>query len=361
MSTLRIIAENIFHAFILPWTTVKQLWNGESGLKVYEVFFESFPQFVFQLFLLIFIGVDDNILFIVLKVLTMGSSYISVLLCVNQHIVNSYFKSCNLMDYVNSFIYTFSDLHLRLILYAVSWVLLNEKLVFIYFIQTLIPWFLVVLLERGDVNHSMVGLLRILTANICPQAILTWTPSKSGHKNGFVYIVFKSVSNILYAVLLRYYSILLMTDQQEKWNIFKIDLNRFSEEKGAEKNYSFSICKNETTEITDQGSMYISKDVITYVLIPCAVILLAISSIEIFLFSCCHTSWKKFLFGHKNIGFEDKIDMKVRKNKLKEQNSFCPFQNLFGVPKCKDGGSTGPEDEEQESKRCRTSTDSVHD
>ena len=85
--------------------------------------------------------------------------------------------------------------------------------------------------------------------------LISWTPSKSGHKSGIVYIVFKSVSNILYAVLLRYYSMFLTTSKPEKWNFFKMDLRWFTKKEDSVKNYSFSICKNETTEIMDQGSL----------------------------------------------------------------------------------------------------------
>ena len=166
VSTLKIITGNLFHALILPWTTIKQLWNGESGLKVYEVFYESFPQFVFQVFLLFVIGVDQNVHSIVLTVLSMASSYISVVYCINKHIVTNHFQSTDCMDYVRSFMYTFSDLHLRLIVYSLSWVLLNEKHNFIYLIQTRVPWFLVIFLEHGDVNHSLLGLLCILSSEL---------------------------------------------------------------------------------------------------------------------------------------------------------------------------------------------------
>ena len=77
---LKTISINVIHGFLLPWTTIKQLKNGESALRVYEVLYESFPQFVFQVFLLCFIGVDQDAWSIFLKVLALASSYLSVII-----------------------------------------------------------------------------------------------------------------------------------------------------------------------------------------------------------------------------------------------------------------------------------------
>ena len=57
--------------------------------------------------------------------------------------------------------------------------------------------------------------------------------------------------------------------------------------------------------------MLIPKEVILYILMPIAVVLLIISSAEILIFFFCRTSWNKFIFGHKKIGYNDKINMKV--------------------------------------------------
>eukprot|EP00092_Neocalanus_flemingeri_P075239 GFUD01093184.1.p1 GENE.GFUD01093184.1~~GFUD01093184.1.p1 ORF type:complete len:113 (-),score=1.71 GFUD01093184.1:149-487(-) len=45
--TGRFNKQDIFSFIILPWITIKDLWNGESGTKTWEIFFESFPQLVF--------------------------------------------------------------------------------------------------------------------------------------------------------------------------------------------------------------------------------------------------------------------------------------------------------------------------
>ena len=226
---------------------------------------------------------------------------------VNQHIDMSYFKFTLSMDYVRSFIYTFSDIHLRLIMYSISWVLLNEKHVFIYFIQTLVPWVLVLILEQCKLHHSILGLLQIISANICPQILIPWAPSNASQKSGVVYIPFKSVSNILYGILLWYYS-LWLTSTKDHWNIFDIDMSRLTQKENSTEYHLISICQSNKTET----SMFIPKKVILNILMPIAVVLLIISSAEILIFFFCRTSWNKFIFGHKKIGYNDKINMKVQ-------------------------------------------------
>jgi hypothetical protein len=46
-----------FRVSILPWITIKDLWNGDvKHYRVYEDFFEAFPQFLFHLYIICDLG-----------------------------------------------------------------------------------------------------------------------------------------------------------------------------------------------------------------------------------------------------------------------------------------------------------------
>ena len=48
----QVLMKGAYNVLILPLTTINQLWNRDSKIKCWEVFFEVYPQLVFQLFLL---------------------------------------------------------------------------------------------------------------------------------------------------------------------------------------------------------------------------------------------------------------------------------------------------------------------
>ena len=300
---VKLSLKNIWQGLTLHWTVLKQLWHGESSLRVYEVFFESYPQLVFQTYLLFFIGIDGDHWSIIMRVITLGSSYLSFIVLVNRHMVINYFKSNTKMDYLKCFLYTFSDIHLRLLIYSISWVLLNEKHMLIYVIQTTIPLILILFLENWNGGYGMLGFLQLLSANICPQYLTSWNVLRTGKKNVSVYLVTKSAANVLYIFLLRFYTLwLTSSNDNNKYNIFNIDMGRFASENSTSHRLQ-NICSFEK----DPTIMFLSKDIILEIFLPTTVALLALSWVEILFFLCFKSTWYRLIFGRKDIDHHDKI------------------------------------------------------
>ena len=126
---------------ILPWITVKDLWQGEvHQYKVYQVFFEAFPQFLFQLYIVCDLGFEANIWSNILKVLSLLTSYMSLIIGINKYVVQrgENFASQDWRMIVKCYFYTFCDLHLRLGFYLLNCILMQLRYLVIYAIQSVI-------------------------------------------------------------------------------------------------------------------------------------------------------------------------------------------------------------------------------
>eukprot|EP00092_Neocalanus_flemingeri_P019058 GFUD01020646.1.p1 GENE.GFUD01020646.1~~GFUD01020646.1.p1 ORF type:complete len:289 (+),score=78.04 GFUD01020646.1:818-1684(+) len=145
---------------------------------------------------------------------------------------------------------------------------------------------------------------------------MSYNNFRSGRRKGVNFIVCKIVANVLYAVLLSYYWVILssLDDTFQETNVFGIDLAQFTaENQTLTTQPSFNICKNNETQDVRQEANFLSREITTYILLPIISVLWVISSIEILVFLFCHKSWANLLYGVSEPNQEDRITLKVIK------------------------------------------------
>merc|ERR1719186_687779 len=153
----------------LPWDTTKQIWAGNTTeLKMYEVFFESYPQLTFALYLVCIRGFGEDTLTVVMKALAMLTSLISVVMGINSSIVEDYFQTAGWRSVVRCWLYTLPDLLLRLIIYPITWLLLGTYSIIFHLLQILLSMIVLKCLAGYDWTLTMIN---SLVGCICPQAI----------------------------------------------------------------------------------------------------------------------------------------------------------------------------------------------
>ena len=303
---------------ILPIKTIKDLWYGDvKQYKVYEVFFEAFPQFLFQLYIICDLGFypathENHVWLNFLKVLSLLTSYISLIFGINKYVVyrGDNFATKDKSTIVRCYFYTFFDLHFRLGFYLLNCILMKLRYLVIYAIQSIICFITCVAFK--DDFKDVLSFFYVFSVNILPQCVID--------QNMRVMMTLKFIYNLFDVIIINYYSLLLYTshlhpDTFDMMNMFDLNLSRIPFNSSTLVGGSYGIChlNNNTTLIEEDVSltpaqipMVISKMDILTIHIPIITVLLFISSIEIIIFLRWRTTWESFMYDTNR-----KIDLKV--------------------------------------------------
>ena len=300
---------------LLPVITIKDLWHGDvKQYKVYEVFFEAFPQFLFQLYIICDHGFSPwpHVWSNVIKVLSLLTSYISLAFGINKYVVcrKDRFATKKLTMVGKCYIYTFCDLHFRLGFYLLNCTLMKLNYLIIYAFQSFVAVIVCVFCKK---SFEKLSFLYIFSVNILPQSVID--------KSMKVSMMLKIIYNICDGFIVFYYSLLLYfydhnTDLFGSLNIFNLSLGRIPTSSVATLRPSMSVCHlyqnsslsgEEIMAEINQIPTQISKEDILSIQIPLIMVLIIISSLEIIIFHFCHGTWKKLI-----LDAEDKIDLNVR-------------------------------------------------
>ena len=304
---------------LLPCITIKDLWFGDvKQYKVYEVFFEAFPQFLFQLYIICDFGFypqthQGHVWSNTLKVLSLLTSYTSLTFGITKYVVyredNFATKDWRMM--VKCYFYTFFDLHFRLGFYLLNCTLMKLRYLVVYAVQSTICLITCLLIKKD--YKDVLSFFYIFSVNILPQCVID--------KKMKVMMTLKFIYNLIDAILICYYATLLYsfdTDPElfDKVNLLNLSLDRITSSSIKILDRSYGVCHlyENTTQTEEEVMMsiteiptVITKTDILSIQIPIIAILLLLSSLEIMFFVRCRNTWESFMYDS-----EGKIDLQVK-------------------------------------------------
>ena len=284
--------------------TIHQLWtvtDHHPSLKAYEVVFEAFPQFILQSYTIFLFGVGiseegntlgmpNNILSPVVKILGVVTSFISIVHGINCKIVDANLPSrYNQRNILKCCFYTLPDILTRILLFSITWVLLGEYSILVH-IALSAAWGII--FKICDQNISLFQVfISCLKIQVCPQEVsffrfpsfISWLENP-----GMIWIWAKTVSNTLFLLTAICLNVTLNIDAK---NVF-IDTARINSVYPA--NATVNIC-NETNSY--QNFTYVDSQTLNVLLFPIIYISILLSSTEIFSYCFFPRKWREFTIG----------------------------------------------------------------
>ena len=322
-----------------PLATIQQLWHESlPPMKITEGIYESYPQFILQMFGLIKYGFPTTELGGLIPaskiplILGLSLSFMSVLQSVNSQIVKFNIGPTGEVRFRDVFkctLYTLPDILLRFSFFPVCWLLLSYYATIVHVIISLI---FALVIKRVNPHLSWDKIFsRSIQINVAPQSV-EFQPNQqlnqlnSPFSPGLLWIRAKIISNSVFMILAIYFFIVL-----EFPSLDFVPALGGTEGKG-QISWSFDKITNKDIQIPDIKAIMKKKEEIKwlsinnwrFIVFPTILSLAVLSSLEILVYHCCQPSWWRWVVGptEKQQGDAGGVSVRLKVKYLKTKHNF---------------------------------------